>query len=266
MLLDITPSGSELVRKALLNHSSFVRNLFFASLLLIPLAIFIGDYYSPGRGDIEDSTYLQNVAEIVAQGDQSLSQGTAFLVCNSDGSTSGYLFTARHVIDASSSGKVALMFPKIVQEDGTALTTTASVVWTSNVSFDGADLQSLRYDVALLKLDDMSVLPEDVVGFFIGSDMAIKDPVSTYGFPNGQEYANSGEIASTDYNGENDLMLLSCTLEPGLSGAPVYSEETGEVLGIAVATESESVLMNIALKMSRVMELLDRDGKGDLIK
>ena len=117
-----------------------------------------------------------------------------------------------------------------------------------------------------MKLDDISVLPDDVVGFFIGSKMNIKDPIAIYGFPKSHEYANSGEISSTEYSGEKDLMLLSCELEHGLSGSPVYREESGEVLGIAIASEEQTNIINIALKMSRVIELLDRDGKKDLIK
>lgn len=267
MLLNITPSGNELQRKMLLNHSSNIRNLFFVLLLLIPFAIFIGDYYSnKSEGISMNQDLLKNVAKIIVNGDESISQGTAFLVCNSDGAASGYLFTARHVIDGTNSEHVTLTFPKILKDDETPLTTTASIVWASKVPFDGADLQTLRYDVGLLKLDDISVLPEDVVGFFIGSEINIKDPIAIYGFPKNHEYANSGEISSTEYSGEKDLMLLSCELEHGLSGSPVYREENGEVLGIAIASEEQTNIINIALKMSRVIELLDRDGKKDLIK
>lgn len=267
MLLNITPSGNDLQRKMLLNHSSNIRNIFFVLLLLIPIAIFVGDYYNKKSvGDSMNQDLLKNVAKIIVNGDESISQGTAFLVCNSDGTASGYLFTARHVIDGTNSEHVTLTFPKILKEDETPLTTTASIVWASNVPFDGADLQTLRYDVGLLKLDDISVLPNDVVGFFIGSEMNIKDPIAIYGFPKSHEYANSGEISSTEYSGEKDLMLLSCELEHGLSGSPVYREESGEVLGIAIASEEQTNIINIALKMKRVIELLDRDGKKDLIK
>lgn len=267
MLLNMTPSGNELQRKMLLNHSRFIRNLFLVFLLLIPSAIFIGDYYSKDSGEhTMNQDLLKNVAKIIVSGDEKNSQGTAFLVCNSDGTASGYLFTARHVIDGTNSKHVTLTFPKILNEDETSLTTTASIIWSTNVPFDGADLQTLRYDVGLLKLDDISVLPDDVVGFFIGTDINIKDPIAIYGFPKSQEFANSGEISSTDFRGEKDLMLLSFKLEHGLSGSPVYNEEKNEVLGIAIASEEQTDIFNIALKMPRVIELLDRDGKKDLIK
>lgn len=266
MLLNITPSGNELQRKMLLNHSSGIRNAFVFLLCLIPIAIFIGDYYSKGAEDNINESYLKNVAMIMVDDGSGVSQGTAFLICKDDGSASGYLLTARHVIEDTKSKQVLLTFPKVVDENETPLETTASIVWASNVPFDGADLQTLRYDVGLLKLDDITVLPNDVTGFFVGTEMQIKDPIAIYGFPLGHEYINSGVISSLSYNGEDDLMLLGPQLEHGLSGAPVYSENSGEVLGIAIAEQNGTNIINIALKMGRVMELLDRDGKGDLIR
>ncbi len=266
MLLNITPSGNELQRKMLLSHSSDIRTIFLILLLLIPIAIFIGDYYSEGSGDDANQSYLRNVAMIMVNDGSGVSQGTAFLICKDNGDPSGYLLTARHVIDATTSKQVVLNFPKIEDETGESLITTATIEWTTDVPFNGNDLQTLRYDVALLKLDDISVLPEDVTGFFIGSQVAIQDPISIYGFPGGNEFANSGQVSSDKYQGENDLMLLSLQLDSGLSGAPVYSENNGDVLGIAVAGENGTDIINIALKMSRVMELLERDGKRELLK
>ena len=266
MLLNIKPSGNDLQRKILLNHSSNIRNLFFVLLLLIPFAIFIGDYYSKkSSSDSKNQDLLMNVAKIIVTGDESVSQGTAFLVCNSDGTASGYLFTARHVIAETNSSQVYLVFPMIKDKDGVPLKTTASIIWATNVPFDGSNLQTLRYDVGLLKLDDISVLPEDVVGFFVGSNMRIKDPIAIYGFPSGEGYANSGEISNIEYGQSQDLMTLSFQIDHGLSGAPIYNENA-EVLGIAIASGLDTDIKNIALKMPRVMELLDRDGKKDLIK
>ncbi len=260
MLLNITPSGNELQRKMLLNHSSGIRNIFVFLLCLIPIAIFIGDYYSKGAEDNINESYLKNVAMIMVDDGSGVSQGTAFLICKDDGSASGYLLTARHVIEETKSKQVLLTFPKIENEDGNQLTTTASIEWTTDVPFDGNDLQTLRYDVALLRLDDVSVLPEDVTGFFTGSEVDIKDAIDIYGFPGGNEYANSGIISSTNYKDVDDLMLLGFELDRGLSGAPVYSEDKGEVLGIAVAGENGTNIINIALKMSRVRQLLDESG------
>ena len=81
----------------------------------LPLQI---DYYSKkSGGDSMNQDLLKNVAKIIVNGDESVSQGTAFLVCNSDGTASGYLFTARHVIDGTNSEHVTLTFPKILKEE-----------------------------------------------------------------------------------------------------------------------------------------------------
>ncbi len=264
MLLNITPSGNELQTKMLLNHSSEIRTIFVILLLLIPAAIFIGDYYGKGAGDDANQSYLKNVAMIMVDATSGVSQGTAFLISKDDGSASGYLLTARHVIESTTSKQVVLTFPKIEDKNGNQLTTTASIEWTTDVPFNGNDLQTLRSDVALLRLDDVSVLPQDVVGFFMGSGVAIQDPIAIYGFPGGNEYANSGQIASEKYQGEEDLMLLSLELDHGLSGAPVYSEDKGEVLGIAVAGQNGTNIINIALKMSRIRDLLDKAGKRNI--
>lgn len=268
MLLNMTPSGNEIQRKMLLNHTSRIRNLFFFSLLLLPMAIFIGQYYSKSSSTSgPNAEYLKNIAMInVDNGVSGQSQGTAFLVCDNSGAPTGYLFTARHVVDGTVSKEVHLTFPQILNENDEPLETTASIVWTTAVPFDGADLQSLRYDVCLLKLNDISVLPDDVTGFFIGETMEIKQSIAIYGFPAGEEYATSGEISSTNYGNSQDLMLLSFQIDHGLSGAPIYSEETGEVLGIAIASETQTDIKNIALKMKRVVELMDRDGVKNLLK
>ena len=267
MLLNMTPSGNETQRKMLLNHSCSVRNIFLFSLLLLPLAIILGQYYSKSSSDSGlNAEYLKNIAMVHVDNGDSSSQGTAFLVCDNNGVPTGYLFTARHVVDGTVSKEVHLTFPQILDENEVPLETTASIVWTTEVPFDGADLQSLRYDVCLLKLNDISVLPDDVTGFFIGEDMEIKQSIAIYGFPAGEEYATSGEISSTNYSNSQDLMLLSFQIDHGLSGAPIYSEETGEVLGIAIASETQTDIKNIALKMKRVVDLMDRDGIKNLLK
>ena len=149
MLLNITPSGNEFQRKMLLEHSSQIRNIFLISLCLIPIAIAIGSYYAKPIKSDEQNDYMRNVAMILADnGEQSISQGTAFLVCDQSGLSSGYLFTAKHVIDRSESNQVVLRFPDITDENNEPLTTTASIIWSPDVKFDGNDVNTLRYDVA----------------------------------------------------------------------------------------------------------------------
>jgi S1-C subfamily serine protease len=266
MLLNITPSGNEFQRKMLLEHSSKIRTIFLIVLLLIPLSIFIGNYYAKPKADETNNSYMRNVAMILVEnGENSVSQGTAFLVSNQSGVANGYLFTARHVIDHTQSKKVALMFPYITNENDEPLVTTASIVWTTDVAFDGSDVNTLRYDVALLKLDDLSVLPEDVSGFMIGTEAQVKQNISIYGFPSSEGYAVDGQIANTSFNGIEDLFTLSFQIDGGASGAPIYDESTGEALGIAIASATHTDLQNICISLKRALELMDQAGIKGLL-
>ena len=261
MLLDMTPSGNEFKRKMLLDHSSKIRNIFFFDLILVIIAMILGTIYSPTKSEDEVNEYMKNVAMILVDaGNNQTSQGTAFLVSDQSGQTQGYLFTARHVIADTQNKQVYLMFPYIKNDNEEPLVTTASIVWTTSVPFDGNDINSLRYDVALLKLDDLSVLQDGATGFFVGTEPQLKASVSIYGFPSAEGYAVDGQIANTEFKGSPDLMTLSFQIDHGLSGAPIYSEETGEALGIAIASGTQTDIQNIAITLKRALELMDQDG------
>jgi S1-C subfamily serine protease len=266
MLLNLTPSGNEFQRKMLLEHTSTLRNLFIGLLFLVPIAIIIGDYYSDSGDEDELSTdYMQSVAMIIVNETTTVSQGTAFLVANDNGIEDGYLLTARHVIEDTSEKTVYLLFPNIETDDGEPFVTTASIVWTTEIPFDGTDINTLRYDAALLKLDDPSLIPEDVAGFQIEKEISVKQPVALYGFPDATGYATNGQIANTSFKEVSDLFTLNFDLAQGISGAPIYDEETGAVFGIAIATGTEG-LQNICISTRRVIELMDQDGFKKLLE
>lgn len=265
MLLNLTPSGNEFQRKMLLEHSSKIRSIFLITLILIPIAIFIGNHFAKPQNATEGDDYMSNVAMILVENGENVSQGTAFLVSNYSGITNGYLFTARHVIDETQSNQVTLMFPYITDENDEPLITTASIVWTTDVAFDGNDVNTLRYDVALLKLDDLSVLPDDVSGFMIGTEAQVKQEISIYAFPSSEGYAVDGQIANTSFNGIEDLFTLSFQIDGGASGAPIYDEATGEALGIAIASASHTDLQNICISLKRALELMDQAGVKGLL-
>ena len=158
------------------------------------------------------------------------------------------------------SNQVVLRFPDITDENNEPLTTTASIIWSPDVKFDGNDVNTLRYDVALLKLDDLTVLPEDVSGFMIGTDAQVRQKVSIYGFPYSEGYAVDGQIANTSFGNYEDLFTLSFQLDKGASGAPIYDETTGEALGIAIASANHTDLQNICIYLKRAIELMDQAG------
>jgi V8-like Glu-specific endopeptidase len=250
----------------LLEHSSKIRKIFIVVLFLLPLAVFIGNHYAKPNEDVLENNYMRNVAMILVENaENSVSQGTAFLVSNQSGITNGYLFTARHVIDHTQTKQVTLMFPYITNENDEPLVTTASIVWTTDVAFDGSDVNTLRYDVALLKLDDLSLLPEDVSGFMIGTEAQVKQEISIYGFPSSEGYAVDGQIANTSFNGIEDLFTLSFQIDGGASGAPIYDETTGEALGIAIASAKHTDLQNICISLKRALELMDQAGLNGIL-
>jgi len=260
MLLDITPTGKEIKRAALLEKSRWARNLFVTlSLLAFIVAIYVGWFCSGLKTGIGGNPELErNVAMIVSPGKEGTSQGTAFLLAKYDGTPSGYLLTARHVIDNNRiNGTVTLMFPNLLNERGEPITTTASIKWTTDIPFDGENSGSLTFDVALLKLDNPGILPEDVTGFTVTNEMEVKQPIAIFGFPQSEAFYTNGVVSNIEYDGNKNLMVMSFMLDHGISGAPVYSEETGDVLGIAVAGNGK--LANIALKITRVIDLIERD-------
>lgn len=263
MLLDITPAGNELQRRMLLEHTSKLRLYFLLSLTLMPLAVYLGCVFLGGDSQPED-VFSKNVAMVVVDnGDGMASQGTAFLIAKPNGEPTGYMLTARHVIEKSDKENVTLKFPEIKDKYDEPLVTSGRIVWTTNIPFDNSKSGTLTFDVALLKLNDLSVLPEEVAGFIVASEMNVKEPIAIYGFPRSENFYNEGVISNVEYDGINSLLVMSFPLDHGLSGAPVYSKESGEVLGIAIAGNGN--LANIALKIQRVMQLLESD-KVDVFK
>jgi len=257
MLLDITPTGKEIKRSAFLEKSSKARNFFGGSLLLCIVAICFGNYFrktdKPQGSEVE-----QFVAMIISPGEQSVSQGTAFLLAKYDGTSSGYLLTARHVIDNNRmNGTVTLLFPKLLNEKGEPIITTASIKWKTDIPFDSSNSGSFTFDVALLKLDDLSTLPDSITGFTITNDMELKQPIAIFGFPQAEAFYTQGVVSNTEYEGNTNLMVMSFQFDRGISGAPVYNEESGDALGIAIAGNGK--LANIALKITRVIDLIERD-------
>lgn len=281
MLLNLTPSGNELQRKLLLSHASRTRTVFIICLLLsVGLALYIGSYYS--KVQIKESPFIRNIAKIEVP---SVGTGTAFLLTSGTGTHNGYLMTAGHVVCGAQDGeKVSLTFEQITDDKGEPLVTTGSIKWKSDVSsYDPYTVEKMRMDVALIELDDKTILPEDVIGFSIKPDAEMNEEIMIYGFPKGEEYSSTGIVSSLKYSDCEDLITMDIQLVGGLSGAPVFNKETGEVIGMAIGsrvefnegvTESgEAVLVkgqndlfNSAIKMQRVIEILDAAGKLNLIQ
>lgn len=280
MLLNLTPSGNELQRKLLLSHASRTRTAFIICMLLsIGLAMYVGSYFVHPQNT--ESPYIRNIAKIEVPG---VGTGTAFLLGSSTGTHNGILMTAGHVVCGALGKNVILTFEQIPTEDGEPLVTNGSIIWQSDVaSYDPYTIEKMRMDVALIELDDKSVIPEDILGFAIKPDPDMNEEVMIYGFPKGDEYSSTGIVSSLKYGECDDLITMDIQLVGGLSGAPVFDKETGEVVsmaigsrveynegvtesGEAVIVQGQNDLFNSAIKMRRVIEILDAAGKLDLIQ
>ena len=74
-----------------------------------------------------------------------------------------------------------------------------------------------------------------------------------------------GQISNTEFKGTSDLITLSFQIDHGLSGAPIYNEETGEALGIAIASATDTDIQNIAITLKRALDLMEQDGVKKLL-
>lgn len=281
MLLNMTPSGNELQRRLLLSHSSRTRTWFILTALCsVALALFVGSYYAKAPANIE-SSFIRNIAKIEVPG---VGTGTAFLLTSNDGSHKGILMTAGHVVCGAEDKSINLIFEQIKDDAGEPLVTKGSIIWQSDVaSYDPYTIDLMRMDVALVKLDDMTVLPEDVVGFTIKPDPEMQEEIMIYGFPRGDEYSSTGIVSSLKFGDCEDLITTDIKLVGGLSGAPVFDRATGEVVGMAIGArkdvefgqtvsgetvlvETQNDLFNSAIKMRRVIEVLDAAGMLSVIQ
>ena len=90
-------------------------------------------------------------------------------------------------------------------------------------------------DIAILRLEKPL---EEIQPFLLGSSIGTKGHIfSTLGFPkSSQALAGRGEIiGDAVLNGIKYLQLDSRQVTPGFSGAPVFDETTGRVVGMVVA-------------------------------
>lgn len=281
MLLNMTPSGNELQRRLLLSHASSIKTAFIlTSIISIALALFVGSYYAKPPKNAEYA-FIQNVAKIEVPG---VGTGTAFLLTSGEGSQKGILMTAGHVVSRAVDKNVNLIFEQIKDDLGEPLATTGTIVWQSDVpSYDPYTIDKMRMDVALVKLDDMTVIPDDVLGFSIKPEPEMQEEVMIYGFPKGDEYSSTGIVSSLKFGDCEDLLTTDIKLVGGLSGAPVFNKETGEVVGMAIGSrielssgftesgeavvvQTQDDLFNSAIKMRRVIEILDAAGMLSVIQ
>lgn len=245
--LGITQKESDENRKMLSKKGKVISLLFFLSCLL-PLIIYLIFHFGLLKGK---SPYNEMLEQSVAFINTGTGTGTAFLVSPTK------LLTAKHVVQDKNIGDVVeLVFEKANPQ----IATSAKVVWKDPTS----DPEPGFYlkDVALLELENPTILPEDYPYLSLGQSEGIttRTDVILIGFPSGLMSTTSGSISNDNIKGF-ELFQLDVEAWPGNSGGPLILEETEEVIGILVAGMSEEYQgINFANKIDNVVSLLEING------
>jgi S1-C subfamily serine protease len=175
--------------------------------------------------------------------------GTAFMTGPST------LITAKHVIVGKNiDDKVQLSFENLTPK----VTIEARVIWKSE-----NDDNSPTSDFAVLRIDDLSKLPESLNPMVLGSayDATIGDNIKAIGYPSALFSVTEGTISNTsvEYNDEEyQLIQLNCDIWPGNSGGPIIDVNTEEVIGVAISgMEDEFKGINFAIYIDNLIDEID---------
>ena len=121
-----------------------------------------------------------------------------------------------------------------------------------------------RHDIAVLKMDPDQI-PDSATSVQIDCDYELVrgDPVFSIGHPNDQEFTASLGVMSgrKDFPRENDFFTTDLVVEPGSSGGPVVSLNSGKVLGMATAAywSSDLGFMTKSVDLCRITERLAQE-------
>jgi S1-C subfamily serine protease len=114
--------------------------------------------------------------------------------------------------------------------------------------FDGKDLKTNPKFSAIKPLKLADELPA------IGAEVVAVGYYGDYRFP----FHSAGRVSMID---KNEDIFADVTIIPGNSGAPLFSAETGEVVGITTSVLDigrETVRFGIAKRASKLKDLLQR--------
>lgn len=118
--------------------------------------------------------------------------------------------------------------------------------------YSGAeDLDRVAFDVALIELDQPIRLPQ-ITPFSTGDRPALGDAVGVVSYA--QERAEAPSLQQTCHvlDRAPEILVLSCDVDYGASGSPVFAERDGEVQIVSVVSakaevEGEKVSLGVAL-------------------
>jgi S1-C subfamily serine protease len=152
----------------------------------------------------------------------------------------GLIATNFHVIESASGGYVKLVGSK------------QKVEITGIVCFDSVS------DLAIVQADGIKA---PSVKFSEREKPAVGEAVFAAGNPRGLEGTfSAGIISAVREFGDAGILQITAPISPGSSGGPI-ADETGAVVGIAVATYKGGQNLNFAIPIKELSNLLARNGK-----
>jgi len=164
---------------------------------------------------------------------QPISLGSGFIVDD------GIVVTNLHVLSGSASG-------------------TSKVVGSKQTfAIGGVVAVDAEHDLALLQIEG---IPKASLPLADSSKCAVGDVVYAVGNPQGFEGTMSqGIISGLRTLGKASLLQITAPISPGSSGGPVLNE-SGAVVGVAVATYTDGQNLNFAVPAKRISDLLQKRG------
>lgn len=177
-------------------------------------------------------------SEPSAESAEPISLATAFMV-----SVDGYLITSHHAV----AGK---KFVYLEQKKDSLTRFVAEVVD-----------QNQRLDIAILKVNDPQFVPPSVLPFsFVNKSVRMGERVFTLGYPKNDIVYNEGPVSSlTGYREDSLCLQLALPVNPGYSGAPVFSEN-GEILGVITGKNMEADGESFGIKINYILDYLSEKG------
>lgn len=114
-----------------------------------------------------------------------------------------------------------------------------------------------RLDIALIRVSDPAFIKLPQIPYVFGTeDAMIGQRVFTLGYPKDDIVYSEGPVSSlTGYKSDTIALQLSLPVNPGNSGAPVFSEN-GELMGVITGKNIEADGAAYGLKVSHLREFL----------
>lgn len=162
----------------------------------------------------------------------------------------GYMLTNYHVVKGKGKGG----YVYVEQKNDTLQRYVAEVI-----DFDK------KLDIAILKVKDPAFKNFDKIPFvFASNSPSIGQKVFTLGYPKNEIVYNEGPISSlTGYNSDTNALQFALPVNPGNSGAPVFTEN-GEIVGVLAGKNSAADGEAYGIKINYINDFLKSKEESDI--